>query len=67
MTILENAHETPAVWYMVVKKMIHQKVKALIPDITVPASHRFSVQIFIILKHYITYQIHKLIVFQGFQ
>ena len=36
------------------------------PDIifTVPASRKFSVQIFSILKHYITYQIHKLIGFQ---
>ena len=40
-----------------------------IPDIifTVPASRTFSVQIFIILKHYITYQIHKLIGFQVFE
>ena len=39
------------------------------PDIIVPlpASHRFSVQIFIILKQYITYQIHKLIGFQVFE
>ena len=41
----------------------------LYPDIifTVPASRKFSVQIFIILKHYITYQIHKLIGFQVFE
>ena len=39
------------------------------PDIifTVPASRTFSVPFFIILKHYITYQIHKLIGFQVFE
>ena len=34
---------------------------------TVPASRKFSVQICIILKHYITHQIHKLIGFQVFE